>query len=172
MDDNLVTFDKLMQAIAMRESGLNPNAESTAGALGLFGIMPGDAMDGMRSNVPTVWEAAEMQGFQPPDQTRASAEDLLRDPVVNRTIGEAYARELLSKYRGDTEAVLTAYNAGPYKYDRLGSAAAMDLQEQREYAQKVSQDYQNFFGYPLPSNLGVLTSPRPPARPRNLLEQQ
>ena len=104
-------------------------------------------------------------------QTRESAVALLKDPVVNRLISEAYVKELASKYRGDTEAVLTAYNAGPGKYDRLGSAAAMDKVEQQEYAQKVSKDYQNFFGSPLPDNLGILVSPRPKPRPRNLLEQ-
>lgn len=171
-DNNLVTFDQLMQAIAMRESSMNPNAESDKGAIGLFGIMPGDAMKGMRGNVPTVWEAAEMHGFVPRDRSRATAEALLRDPLISETIAEAYTRELLTKYGGDTEATLTAYNAGPAKYDRLGSAAAMDKPEQREYARKVSEDYQNFFGYPLPSNLGVLVTPRPQARPRNLLEQQ
>lgn len=170
MADDLVTFDKLMRAIAMRESTMNPNAVSDAGAVGLLGIMPKDAMVGMRENVPTVWEAAEMEGFQPLDQTLGSAVDLLKDPGVNSLIGDAYVRELLNKYYGDTEGVLTAYNAGPGKYDRLGSASAMDIPEQREYAQKVSDDYENFFNAPLPENLGVLVSPRPQSRPRGLME--
>ena len=58
MEDDIVTFDKLMQAIAMRESSMDPNKESPKGAVGLFGIMPGDAMVGLRRNVPTVWDAA------------------------------------------------------------------------------------------------------------------
>ena len=171
MADDLVTFDKLMQAIAMRESTMNPNAVSDAGAVGLLGIMPKDAMRGMRDGVPTVWEAAEAEGLQPPDQTLDSAISLLKDPAINSMIGEQYAQELMNKYYGDTEGVLTAYNAGPGKYDRLGSAAAMDIPEQQEYARKVSEDYANFFGAPLPQNLGVLVSPRPQVRPRGLMEQ-
>ena len=168
--DNALTFEKLMQAVAMRESSQNPNAVSDAGAVGLLGIMPGDAMQGMRKNVPTVFEAAEQLGFQPEDRSKEMAAGLLKDPVINSMIGEAYMRELLSKYGGDTEAVLTAYNAGPGKFDRVGSAAGMDIQEQREYAKKVGEDYKNMFGSELPSNLGVLSSPRPKSRPQGLLD--
>ena len=171
MADDLLTFDKLMQAIAMRESTMNPNAVSPAGAVGLFGIMPNDAMQGMRANVPTVWEAAEAQGFSPEFRDRKTAVSLLKDPNVNSAISEAYVQDLMNKYYGDTESVLTSYNAGPGKYDRLGSAAAMDIPEQQEYAQKVSEDYSNFFGSNLPQNLGALFSQRPRTRPVGLMEQ-
>lgn len=166
MDNDLLTFEKLMQAIAMRESSMNPSAVSDAGAVGLLGIMPGDAMKGLRSGVPTVWEAADSLGFVAPDSSREAAVGLLKVPSINSAIGESYINELMNKYYGDTEAVLTSYNAGPGKYDRLGSAAAMDIPEQREYARKVSEDYESFFGSPLPENLGVLQSPRPQTRPK------
>jgi soluble lytic murein transglycosylase-like protein len=168
--DDLLTFDKLMQAVAMRESSQNPNAVSSGGAVGLLGIMPGDAMAGMRNNVPTVFEAAEQLGFAPETQDRQTAVRLLKDPEINSMIGEAYMKELLNKYGGDAEAVLTSYNAGPNKFDRIGSAAGMDIEEQREYAKMVGEDYKNMFGSTLPSNLGVLFSKRPQARPVGLLD--
>lgn len=168
--DNLLTFDKLMQAVAMRESSQNPNAVSSGGAVGLLGIMPGDAMAGMRNNVPTVFEAAEQLGFEPATRDKQAAISLLKDPAINSMIGEAYMKELLNKYGGDTEAVLTSYNAGPGKFDRVGSAAGMDIEEQREYAKMVSEDYKNMFGSHLPNNLGVLSSPRPQPRPVGLLD--
>lgn len=171
MADDLLTFEKLMRAIAMRESSMNPNAVSSAGAVGLFGIMPSDAMQGMRTNVPTVWDAAKSQGFSPEFEDRKTAISLLKDPEVSGALSGAYIQELMNKYYGDTEGVLTSYNAGPNKYDRLGSAAAMDIPEQQEYARKVSEDYSNFFGAPLPDNLGVLVSRRPQVRPRGLMEQ-
>jgi soluble lytic murein transglycosylase-like protein len=169
--DDLLTFDKLVQAVIQRESSGRPDARSSAGAVGLMGIMPGDFMQSPRRNVPSVFDAARSLGFdvQPNQETRETAEMLLADPAVNTMLGEAYLKELMTKYRGDTEGALTSYNAGAAEYDARGSAENMRHQEQREYAQKVSEDYENMFGKPLPQNLGVLVSPRPRPRPKGLL---
>lgn len=169
MADDLLTFEKLMQAVAMRESSNDPSKVSDGGAVGLLGIMPKDAMKGMRENVPKVFDVAEELGFDVNDRTLESAVGLLKDPVINSIIGEAYMRELMTKYGGDTEATLTAYNAGPGKFDRVGSAAAMDKKEQREYASKVGDDFKNLFGFDLPKDLGVLSSMRPRPRATGLL---
>ena len=170
MADDLLTFEKLMQAIALRESSNDPRSVSDKGAVGLLGIMPGDAIKGMRRRVPKVFDLAEELGFDVGDRTRDTAVELLKDPEINSIIGEAYMRELLTKYGGDAEATLTAYNAGPDKYDRLGSAAAMDIPEQKEYASKVGEDFKSLFGFDLPKDLGVLAPPRPRARPKGLLQ--
>ena len=170
--DDLLTFDKLIQAVIQRESSGRNDAVSGGGAIGLMGIMPGDFMQSPRRNVPSVFDAARSLGFSiaPDQETRETAEALLKDPSVNTMLGEAYLKELMSKYGGDTEGVLTSYNAGPDEYDIRGSAKNMRLEEQRDYAQKVSQDYENMFGRKLPENLGVLVSPVPRIRPKGLLE--
>ena len=163
-----ITYQNLLDAIIQRESSGNPRARSKAGAIGLMGIMPADAMEGMREGVPDVFSAARSLGYaiDPADETRDMAEMLLQQPDINTLIGEKYLQELLKKYRGDTEGTLTAYNAGPAAYDKAGSAAALGPKEQREYSGKVSEDYNTLFGRPLPKNLGVLVSPRPPQRPK------
>lgn len=169
--DNLTPFAKLMQAIAMRESSGDPTKTSDAGAIGLLGIMPKDAMQGMRRNVPNVFDAATALGFDFPDRSQQTAEALLRDPQINSMIGEKYLTELANKYQGDPEATLTAYNAGPEKYDRIGSAAGMDIPEQRDYSAAVARDYMELFGEPMPENLATLQSLRPRLRPqRGLLD--
>ena|SRR6056300_1180876 len=170
--DNLLTLDKLVEAIIQRESSGRPDAVSKSGAVGLMGIMPQDFMQSPRRNVPSVFDAARQLGFDvaPEQETRETAMMLLKDPEINTMLGEAYLMELMSKYRGDTEASLTAYNAGPEKYDRLGSAEAMDIPEQREYSRKISQGYKTMFGNELPQNLGVLASPFPRLRPKGLLD--
>lgn len=169
--DKLTPFQKVMQAIAMRESSGDPTKTSDAGAIGLLGIMPKDAMKGMRRNVPNVFDAAIALGFDVPDRSKDTAEALLRDPQINSMIGEKYFTELANKYRGDPEATLTAYNAGPDKYDRIGSAAGMDIPEQRDYAAAVARDYMRMFGEPMPTNLATLQSLRPQARPQRGLLQ-
>lgn len=171
MAENLLTFDKLVQALIQQESSGRSGAVSPAGAIGLMGIMPEDFMQSPRRNVPSVFEAARALGYDisPQDETKSMAIELLKDPEINMAVGQPYLHELMSKYGSDTESSLTAYNAGPDKYDRFGSAAALDLPEQRTYAKDVSEEYETLFGSPLPKNLGVLVSPRPPARPQGLL---
>jgi soluble lytic murein transglycosylase-like protein len=170
--DNLLTFDKLVEAVIQRESSGRPDVVSKGGAVGLMGIMPKDFMQSPRKNVPSVFDAARELGFEiaPEQENYETAVMLLKDPEINTILGETYLKELMSKYRGDTEASLTAYNAGPKKYDLLGSAEAMDIPEQREYSRKVSKDYKTMFGNELPENLGVLVSPRPRPRPKGLLD--
>lgn len=171
MAENITPFEKVMQAIAMRESSGDPTKTSEKGAIGLLGIMPKDAMAGLRSNVPNVFDAATSLGFDFPDRSQETAEMLLRDPQINSMIGEKYFTELANKYNGDPEATLTAYNAGPGKYDRIGSAAGMDIAEQQDYAAAVARDYARLFGEPMPTNLATLQSLRPQSRPQRGLLQ-
>jgi hypothetical protein len=77
----------LIAAVAQRESGLNPNAVSAAGAKGIMQLM--DA-------------TAAMLGVSNPF-----------DPVQNIYAGTRYLSQLLNQFAGDTAKALAAYNWGP-----------------------------------------------------------
>jgi len=73
--------------VALAESGLDPNAVSPAGAMGVMQLMPGTA--------------AQMNVSDP------------FDPQQNITGGVTYLGQLLAMFGGDQEAALAAYNWGP-----------------------------------------------------------
>lgn len=79
------------------ESGFNPRAVSSAGALGLTQVM-----------------LATARFYEP----EISAADLL-DPAVNLRIGFKYLSDLLERYDDDTEMALLAYNRGPVRLAEL-----------------------------------------------------
>jgi hypothetical protein len=78
-------------AVAKVESGLQQDAISSKGALGLMQLMPGTA--------------AEL-GVKP------------ESPSENALGGAKYLRELLLRYHGDARLALAAYNAGPGAVER------------------------------------------------------
>jgi soluble lytic murein transglycosylase-like protein len=77
----------LALAVAQVESSFNPNAVSSAGATGLFQLMPATA-----ASVGVT------------DST---------DPSQNIQGGLSYLSQLLAQYGGDVSTALWAYNAGP-----------------------------------------------------------
>lgn len=77
----------LALAVAQRESGLNPNATSSAGAQGVMQLMPATAASLGVSNP--------------------------YDPTQNINAGVRYLASLISQYGGDTTKALAAYNWGP-----------------------------------------------------------
>jgi soluble lytic murein transglycosylase-like protein len=81
--------------VAQQESGLNQNAVSPTGAIGIFQLEPG---------------TAAMLGVDP------------TDPTQNIQGGIAYLSQLLSRFNGDTTAALAAYNAGPTAVDNAQAA--------------------------------------------------
>ena len=82
----------------MQESGLNPDAVSPAGAVGIAQIMPDTARD-------------PGYGVTPIDD--------LRDPEASLRFGAQYMRAMLDKY-GDYGLALAAYNAGPGAVEEYG----------------------------------------------------
>lgn len=84
----------LLRALVQEESGFNPNARSSAGAMGLTQLMPGTAAT---LGVTDPW-----------------------DPVENLNGGATYLAGLLQDYGGNVSLALAAYNAGPGAVSQWG----------------------------------------------------
>ena len=97
----------------MQESGLNPDAVSPAGAVGIAQIMPATARD--------------------PGYGIAPISDL-RDPEESLRFGAQYMRAMLDKY-GDYGLALAAYNAGPGAVDKAGGIPP--FQETQNYVSNI-----------------------------------
>lgn len=94
----------LVNAVIAQESGFNPSAVSSAGAMGLMQIMPATAAS---------------LGLTDPF-----------DPVANLRAGMSYLASLVSRYNGDIPLALAAYNAGPEAVSRYGGIPPYPQTEQ------------------------------------------
>ncbi len=146
----------LLAGVMMVESRGNVGAQSPAGALGLFQLMP-----------PTAAEHAGLLGLPAPSNA-----DLLSDAGLNARLGAHYLAWLFPRFDGDVERVLIAYNAGPGRLKRwmeeAGSYAAWRAAREAAgnsqvlaYARDV-QDYRQRF-----AERGVIvpSAPAGPGRP-------
>ena len=117
----ILVTPELLNAVIQTESGGDPKAISPKGARGLMQIMPATARN------PGF-------GLEPLNQRQ------LPDPPANVQFGAQYLNALLSRYDGDQDAGLVAYNAGPAVADRWvasGKKAPLPAETQG-YLQKVS----------------------------------
>ncbi len=94
--DKLAVSRALALAIARRESEFDPEARSSAGALGLMQVLPS-----------TGAKVAKDQGLE------FSASRLGSDPGYNVQIGSAYLREIADTYGSSIALIASGYNAGP-----------------------------------------------------------
>jgi soluble lytic murein transglycosylase len=125
----------LLAAVTKVESGFDPHARSSAGAVGLMQVMPDTAN----------WVSQQI-GF---DDFHA---DLLYQPEVNLLIGCWYLSDLLNEFDGNITAALAAYNAGRGNVGtwlRSGqwNGTKRDLKnipfpETREYVKSVLRNYE------------------------------
>ncbi len=100
----------LVKAVAVVESGLDPEAVSPKGAIGLMQLMPATAR-------------------------RYGVSDA-RDPDQNLAAGARHLRDLIDEFDGDLKLALAAYNAGAGAVRRYGGVPA--YRETRTYVDRVT----------------------------------
>jgi hypothetical protein len=119
--------------LIQQESSFNPNAESSAGAIGL-----------------TQFEPSTLEGMG------ISVESFLNSITVQLQAGADYLASLLTKYNGNYSLALAAYNAGSGAVDEYGGIPPYP--ETENYVQKVlgyAQGFASSLGVELPlSKLG------------------
>jgi soluble lytic murein transglycosylase-like protein len=103
---------QLALSVAQKESNFNPNAVSSAGAVGVMQLMPGTAA-----------------GLGVTDST---------DPTQNVPAGVSFLASLINQFGGDQAAALAAYNWGPANVQNLQAQYGSDW---LSYAPSSVQSY-------------------------------
>jgi len=127
----------LMQALMREESGLDPEAISPVGAIGLAQLM-----------LPTAQQVARKLKLPRPDQSA------LTNPETSIRLGSAYLGQLLKLYGGAPAQAVAAYNAGEGAVARWragGRDAELDewiedipFDETRGYVKRVMRSYASY----------------------------
>jgi soluble lytic murein transglycosylase-like protein len=128
---------ELVHAIIRVESGYDPKAVSSKGAMGLMQLVPATAQ---RFGVVNPF-----------------------DPKQNLEGGVTYLKYLLDLFQGDLNLSLAAYNAGEHSVQRSGGIPAFP--ETQDYVRKVTSIYQSG-GASMPAAKAT-TPKEPPKAPIN-----
>jgi hypothetical protein len=126
----------LLNAIMAAESGFNPKAVSSKGAIGLMQIMPA---------------TAERYGLQA-DKKRTISQKLT-DPAINIRLAARYLSDLVKMFPQRPELVVASYNAGEGAVQKYRNRIP-PFPETRNYVQLVSQFYQLY----APGQDGILVA--------------
>ncbi|HEX3500612.1 MAG TPA: lytic transglycosylase domain-containing protein [Stellaceae bacterium] len=135
------TIDRaLVFALIRQESQFLPDAQSTAGAVGLLQLMPATAQ-----------AMAARSGLK---LARPNTGSALTDPSINLALGQQYLTELLGseQIKGNLILLAAAYNSGPgamlrwrarpeYRDDPLLFLESLPSRETRVFAQRVLANY-------------------------------
>jgi len=141
----------LIHQIILVESNYNPNAVSPKGAIGLMQLMP---------------ETAKQYGVEDPF-----------DPVQNIEGGVKYLKDLIKLYKGKTDLVLAAYNAGQEAVKKYGGIPPFP--ETRRYIEKIKRAYNSHYisiklriyrYYDLEGRLVISNKPPLPGKYRGKIE--
>lgn len=106
----------LVKAVIHAESGFDPNAVSSRGAIGLMQVMP---------------RTADMLGISDPYH-----------PLDNIQAGVKYLRDMLDMFDGNEMLAVAAYNAGPRKVKKYGGVPP--YKETRTYVRRVFAYYRSY----------------------------
>jgi hypothetical protein len=136
---------RLIKAVAVVESGLDPHAVSHKGAQGLMQLMPATAR-------------------------RYGVRDAF-DPLENLRAGTAHLRDLLLEFDGNLTLALAAYNAGAGAVRRAGGVPA--YRETRNYVTRVRSRLgeDEDLDEALPAAAEVPAVEEAPARPVRMVKQ-
>lgn len=122
--------NRLLKAQIGVESNFDPNATSQRGARGIAQLMPNTVKEFQRAGNPIVDKPITVDP---------------NDPISSIDAMGRYMKWLTSRYAGNQKKALTAYNMGPYGFDKRGATS----KEAQEYYRKVfdaAEKYQSGAG--------------------------